>query len=497
MSSLQKITKILTITLVILSILLLARFLYYEYNLLNYPYQWTVQETSQLNHAIILSEGKPLYVINKEPPLLIEPYGPVYPGLVAPLVKIFGKTLFAPRLVSFVSFSLILLLIAYVIFSLTHNWKFVFLSIGLNIFTLDWWQWLLICRPDGFGNFLLFLILFIHWKFPYKKTAVFLTLLIGVLAFFTKVYFVYGFGSIVLSYWFVHKDKKMALSYLSYSSVLIIAAVLIINYVTNGIYHLFTFDLMHYWTEYSLGHVFINLRALLNYYFPIFALIIYALLGGSFNFRRYGIFFIHLLISLPLFSFFLLNPGGNLFYWYPVITVLVLIGSDLIYTESKVQNNRFLILILLAVAYLMVYKVGYEDIILKRFVVPSAQLAQKWEPIDELVKGTEGHVMNNYATAILNIRAGKKLYTEVMRPLKNINYLKNRYNYSFVDIKKEVAQKKFALIINPEKALIPAVEKYYKPYKTYVIPVNFGHWLKYPVRIYVPRDNIQQTIDGG
>ena len=158
----MKTTKILILLLVLLSIGLFARFLYFEYNLLKYPYQWGLREALQLNHAIIVSDGNSLYKIGKEPPLVIEPYGPVAPYLVSPFVKFFGKNFFAPRLVSFASFLFVLFFVAYAVYSLTHKWKFVLLSIGLNLFMLHNFQWLLLCRPDGLGNFFLFSTLFLH-----------------------------------------------------------------------------------------------------------------------------------------------------------------------------------------------------------------------------------------------------------------------------------------------------------------------------------------------
>lgn len=480
----MKTTKILILLIALLSIGLFARFLYFEYNLLKYPYQWGLREALQLNHAIILSEGNSLYKIGKEPPLVIEPYGPVNPCVVAVLLKIFGKTLFAPRLVSFISFLLVLLLIAYTVFSLTHSWKFVFLSIGLNSFMLSWWQWLLLCRPDSLGNLLLFLTIFIHWKFPYKRWAIFLSLLIGILGFLTKIYFVCGFGGIVLSYWFVHKDKKMAMLYSFFGFVLIITTVLIINYMTDGIYYLFTFEIISHWVVYSFDWLFDNLKELILYYFPIITLICYSVLKGSFNYKRYGVFFTHLLIGLPLFSFLLLNPGGCQFYWYSIVPSLIIIGCDLIYMGNKTSRHKVLVPVLLAIILIMTFKVGYKDILRHKLVIPSSSLAHKWEPLDNLVKDTKGHIMNDAATTILNIRAGKELYSEGLGYIQSKNYLVEKYNYSFVDINKEIAQHKFALIINPEEKA--EVEKYYKLYKTYFVPCYLGQW-RFKIDVFAPK----------
>ncbi|MFC1488211.1 hypothetical protein ACFL6B_00015 [Thermodesulfobacteriota bacterium] len=443
----------------------------------------------QLNHAILLSEGKSLYSISKEPPLVIESYGPANPFLIAPLLKIFGKTLFAPRLLSFIFFLMEVLLIAYAVFSLTRSWKFLFLSIGLNIFMLRNFQWLLLCRSDSLGNILLFLTIFIHWKFPYNNKAIIFSLLIGILAFFTKIYFVCGFGGIVLSYWFIHRDKKMALAYLICSSGLLIAAFLIANHITNGLYYLFTFELRSQYTKLSFSYLLQNLKSLLSYYFPLFALIVYALIKGSFNYHRYGVLFVHLLIGFPLFAFLLLNTGSSFYYWYSILPSLIIIGCDLIYLEIRNSNCKLLMPVLLFIVLIMVNRVVYRDFIRGKLVTPSPELSRKWEPLEKMVKNAKGRVMNDDVTAILNIRAGKELYSEGQSYLKLKGQLRNKYNYSFTDLTKDIGQQKFALIINPkekEPEEKEVIEKYYKLLNTYYFPMNIEQY-KYKVEVFVPK----------
>ena len=167
----------------------------------------------------------------------------------------------------------------------------------------QWWQWILICRPDGIGYLLLFLMLFIHWKFPFNKTAIFFCLMTGIIAFFAKVYFVCGFAGIVLSYWIIHKNRKYAISFLILGGGLLIAAVVIANYLTNGLYYLITFEMESYQPSSSFLFLLKMMQPLVFYYLPVIALIIYAILKKSFRYERYGVFFTHLLIGLPFTSF--------------------------------------------------------------------------------------------------------------------------------------------------------------------------------------------------
>jgi hypothetical protein len=496
MNSPEKITKILMLILVIFSILLFVKLLYFGYNLLNYPYQWEVSEASQLNQARILSEGKPFYSINKEPPIAVNYFGPVNPLIIAPLLKVFGVNFFTPRLVSFASFLLLQLFTAYAVYSLTKNWKFIFLSSGLFTFMSHWWQWLLIGRPDSLGAFLLFLTIFLHWKFPYNKKAVALSLLTGLAAFFTKIYFVSGFCSIVLSYWFTHRDKKMAISYLIYSSSLLIMSVLIMNYVTDGIYYLFTFRIGPMWTRNSLDFLLnVNLKSLIFFYAPLFVLILHAVLRKSLDYKRYGVFFTHLLLGFPLTSYLCLNVGGGPYYWYTILPVLIIIGCDLIYQESKKPISNIIAPALLIILFLMIFKAGYKDILMNDLVIPSPELAQRWKPLQDLVRSAKNDVMNDDSTAILNIHAGKELFSDGLGYSRNRDYLKNKHNYSFIDISKKIAQKNYDYILNPEDALESDVMKHYILFKTFFVPAQFGRW-NYKINVFIPKNDEVGTNTG-
>jgi hypothetical protein len=350
-----------------------------------------------------------------------------------------------------------------------------------------WWQWLLLCKPEGLGSFLLFLTIFLHWKFPYKKAFIIFSLLTGLMAFFTKSYFVCGFGSIVLSYLFVHRDKKMALLYFIYSSVSLISSILIINFVTNGLYYLFTFEMQSAILSYSIIFLFENnFKPLIFSHLPVFFLIIYNIFRGSFDYNRYGVFFIQLIIGLPFISILLLNIGGAAYYWYVIIPVLIVIGCDLLFLESRRFNHNIIIPVLLAFISILIFKTIYKDTLKSEFIIPSVELSSKWDILQELVNNTDGHVMNSNQTAILNIHAGKDLFSEGAGYLTYKNYLENKHNYSFIDIKKEIALKNYALIINPEKGLKLHVMKYYNLHKTFIVPGQFGRW-QLKINVFTPK----------
>jgi hypothetical protein len=325
--------------------------------------------------------------------------------------------------------------------------------------------------------------------------AILLSLVTGILAFFTKTYFVFGFGSIVLSYWFIHKDRKTALSYLILSGVSLVTTVLIFNHFTNGLYYLFTFEMQTLWTGYSLSFLLdINIKSLMFFYLPLFALIMRALLRRTLDYRRYGVFLSHLLIGLPLSIFLSLNVGGGPYYWYTIIPVIIVIGCDLMYLEITTSNHKIIVPVLLATILIMIYSVGYKDIIKKEFVIPSSELANEWKPLQELVKKTKGRVMNSNETTILNIKAGKDLFVEGMGYKVNRDYLIGKHNYSFVNIYNEIELKKYNLIINPEVGLKNHVMKHYELYKTYMVAGQFGRG-KMKINVFTPKNAVLDAIN--
>jgi len=372
------------------------------------------------------------------------------------------------------------------VFSLTRSWRFVLISIGLNVFMLNWARWLLICKPDSLGNFLLFITLFIHWKWPYKKTAIASTLIAGMLGFFSKAYFVSGFGAIVLNYWFIHRDKKMALSYLLYGSAAIIISILAADYITGGLYSLFTFKIMAGWASnsYSFAYLLSKLKELVSYFLPILVLIPYCMLTKSFDYKRYGPFFTHLVVGLPLFAFLLGNPGAGNYYWYCVIPALIVVGCDLI-KKSRPGNFKVIIPLLLALILIMGNR-GYRDLVRNKLVIPSSELAGEWTPVAELVAAAKGPVMNDDATAILNIHEGKTLFMEGLGYFQSRDYLVRRHGYSFIDVNEQVAQQKFSLIINPQKEIETEVLKYYKPIGSYSVSHQFGDH-RHSLDLFVPK----------
>ena len=481
-SSLDATKKLFLYLLVILSVVALARLFFFEYRLLNYPYQWELREALQLHHGILLSEGKSIYAVSPDPPVVLEPYGPVNPLLLTVAVKIFGKDLSGPRLFSFLAFLIMLLLIAVAVYRLTHSWMFVLIAIGINAFILSWVRWLLLCRPDGLGGMLLFASIFVHWLYPFRKAAVGASLLLTILAFFTKTYFALGLMLIPLNYWFFHRNRRMAILYLISGSALLVASVAVAQRLTGGLYYLFTFELMSQWVTYSFVHLLETMKGLFVYFLPLFALIVYAILKKEFRYRVLNVFWIHILVGIPIFMFFLLNTGAETYYWYAVIPALTVVGVDVLYKECQKEKSPFAVAMLVLLFCLMTNKMIISETVKDGMVFPSQKLAAQWQPVVAEFDRNTDQILNDDATAILAIHAGKRPYRVGLGYLNIKNAMEKKLHYIFRDIDAEIASRNYSLIINPENESY--VKQYYRLDRVHHVPLQLGK--SYSLKMYVP-----------
>ncbi len=481
-NSLTSIRKILLCLLVVLSLLAVFRLFFFEYRLLNYPYPWELREALQFHHGILLSEGKSLYSLHPDPPVVLEPYGPVNPFLLSGVIKIFGKNLAGPRLLSFLSFMILLMLVAAAVYRLTHQWLYVVIAIGVNSFILSWVQWLLLCRPDSLGGLLLFASLFIHWLYPYKRMAILAGLLLILLAFFTKVYFVLGLLFVPLNYWIFHRDRRMAVLYFLAGTTLLFVSVAAINIQTKGLYHLFTFVLLSKWVTYSLEHLLDALTGLLKYFLPFFILILYSVIKRDFRYREINIFWIAITVGIPIFSFLLLNTGAETYYWYAVIPALTVAGFDVLNRELNREKSPVGVAMLLLLFCLMTNKMIISETIKNGMFFPSDQLAAKWKPIANIFERVQDPILTDDATAVLAIQTGKRLHREGLGYLNIKNGIAETLHFKFRDIDEEIAKRNFALIINPENESL--VEKFYCLDQVYEVPVQLGK--AYSLKMFLP-----------
>lgn len=465
-----------------LSLLLALRFLHYESRLLAYWPQWEPSEAWSLHHAMLLARGEPLYRVREAPPLVVPQYGFVYPAIVVPALEVLGHSLLAPRLVSLVCVLGLLAGVAYAVRALGSPWAFSAIAVGLVVLKVNWWRWLVLSRPDGLGTLLLFLSLLAHWRWPRSRIALVLAVLLLVAAFFTKVYFVLGAASLFLSYALVHRDRLWTWRFLGLFLLVFGAALGGVLAWTGGLYWVFTFRILSILLRYSAPLAPAYLAAFLVGYLPLWLVLVDALVHARLDVRRYSVFFVHILVATPATALLLMNDGGGAYYWYLVLPALVVVGCHVLAQETARPESRVALPALLLTLVLMLATAGYAE------RLPSAAFAERWAPLRDQVASAPGPVMNSNLTAILNIAAGKELYTEAVGFARNARWLRETYGYRFLDPRKRIRERYYALLLDPEGTNpegTPGLDDDYMLSETLELPGQFGAPER--VRVYVPR----------
>lgn len=274
----------------------------------------------------------------------------------------------------------------------------------------------------------------------------------------------------------------MAILYLISGSTLLVASVAVAQWLTGGLYYFFTFELMSQWVTYSFIHLLETMKGLFVYFLPLFALIVYAIVKKEFRYGALNVFWIYILAGIPIFMFFLLNTGAETYYWYAVIPALTLAGIDVLHKECQKEKSWFAVAMLVLLFSLMTNKMIISETIKDGMVFPSEKLAVQWQPVVAEFDRNADRILNDDATAMLAIRAGKEPYRVGLGYLNIKNTLEKRFGYKFKDINAETANREYALIINPENESY--VKQYYRLDRVHPVPVQLGK--SYVLKMYVP-----------
>ena len=221
---LRIIQAILAIFLVYFSI----RLALYHYHLVIYPFPNTLREGAMMSSTLALLKGLNPYDISLQPQFMNQ-YGIMYPLSVWPLAKLFGCTILIHRTVCAFSILASCLLIALVlkrmsvpivlnlwaILMLYSSWMYP----GTSTPTID---------PGATGMFLFLLTIFIPWLGKFSYRSLILSLIFGVLSFYTKIYTFLGVF-IILSYLFLFISKKKAIIYGFLLLILMVISVGFVN----------------------------------------------------------------------------------------------------------------------------------------------------------------------------------------------------------------------------------------------------------------------------
>ena len=239
--------------------------IYFALVTISIPYQIEFREgAAQVMTEFLLHRNNPFRLENQ--PLAMNNYGLGYNLVVVPFAALFGNTLTVHRWVTFVFIILSSLAGFLVVYKIRREIPSAlacaaFILIGLTA------RGGIGAFPSAIGTFLFMVALLVPFLRDFDPVSLIVSILVSIAAFYSKAYFVLGFG-IVASYLFLFISKKKGLLYgvlfLSVFAISLLAARLafplyFINTVIGNISN----------TERSSTHLFSQLTQLLFYFFPV------------------------------------------------------------------------------------------------------------------------------------------------------------------------------------------------------------------------------------
>ena len=228
------------------------------------PYQIEFREgTALVLTKILMGGGNPFSFENQ--PLGMTNYGLGYNLAVLPFAMLFGNTLVVHRAVTFA----FILLAAFVVFlSLNKSTREPALALACSAFVMTG----LIANggigafPSAMGTFLFYVAVLVPFIRSFDRVGLFTSVLVFLVSFYTKPYFILGFG-IVASYLFLFVSKKKSLLYVAQFLFLFAVSFLIVRF-SFPLYFINTIIGNISNTYRTLEHLVEQLVLLLQYFYP-------------------------------------------------------------------------------------------------------------------------------------------------------------------------------------------------------------------------------------
>ena len=211
---------------VLIIVYVVFKLLKYHFEVILFPFQLEYREgASLLLSQSFLSSEKPYSL--ESMPRLIDMYGFVYPLIGSAFLKFFGLKLSVLRMISF--FSIILAVFYFVKINYKQNQSMILLSFFVLIFyALNLFGVIPTARSDSFGFLLFILSMYLPHQLKFTRKSLVLSLVISLLAFYTKSYFVVGFPFVII-YVFLFLSIKKAIYFTVLFFVSLLASLIFIH----------------------------------------------------------------------------------------------------------------------------------------------------------------------------------------------------------------------------------------------------------------------------
>ncbi len=253
--------------------------LYFARITISTPYQIGFREGAPQVLTSMLIHGENPYIFENHP-LAFNNYSIAYSTAVLPFALLFGNTLHIHRWVTFIFILLSTTFGFWVVFSRGRKFP---AALACSAFIIIGFigRGGIGSAPTTMGTFLFLTAIFIPYLRSFDKPSMTLSMVLALLAFHTKAYFVLSMG-LVLSYVFLFVSKKKALAYF----LLFLALFVIAFGVIRSVYPLYFTDVLRgnvSNTFRELDHLTSQLKWLSIYFAPILLLTILSFWNSSRN----------------------------------------------------------------------------------------------------------------------------------------------------------------------------------------------------------------------
>lgn len=230
------------------------RLFIYHYYLVIFPYPNTCREGALMATTTMLLHGVNPYNFLLEPQYT-NIYGIVYPLIVLPLASLFGVNLVVHRVTS----AFFILASCLIIFFVLYKKKTPLLLIFWAMLTL--YACLLFpltstpcVDPASTGLFFMLLTIFIPFLFDYSNRSLVVSIVCGVLAFYTKPYFFLGIP-VMVSYLFLFISKRKSIFFGGWFLLCFALSVVAMNHFFPSYFDDCFFIHNNYASHYSITNV--------------------------------------------------------------------------------------------------------------------------------------------------------------------------------------------------------------------------------------------------
>ncbi len=432
--SLKKYSEILLkIILVVICLYTAGKTFKSHLNKIKYPYQLEFREGAVLAETEHYTNGENPYDLKYQPQHTYD-YGFIYPLSVSFFSRfVSGNSLALHRWVTYGCILLTCLIVFAVLIRMKVNFIFSLTAAVLLHQSLVYQGLTSIARPEGLGIMFFVAGIVIPWRFNFSLISCALSIIAGLLAYFTKPYYAFVLP-VIFIYLMIFVSKKKALLYGIVAAIVFLFTVILVNSVYPTFFNN-TFFVHKNYSDYNFKYMLLQFLFYAKYNIFIFVITILSAAFAFYKFRKSGnkfsssknqfpvnaysntddvinfpasrtnpdgLFALTLLTSLAAFIFLLGGNTGsdNGAYLFHLSSPFLLLTTFWLLKRADNSLLNIVASILLILALIMQFKprsVNYESLI---------NVNKKTE---ELIMSND-NILNSAETTSMIIAHNKKLY---------------------------------------------------------------------------------------